>query len=74
MPLVVKPSAQEISASRLSWDNLQLATRAMHRDGLVVIEDVVPLEDLDLLNDKMCKDARYLESLGDNGPFNYNKG
>ncbi|KAF5509535.1 Kanamycin B dioxygenase [Colletotrichum fructicola] len=31
-------------------------------------------EDLDALNEKMVKDARYLQSLGEKGPFNYNLG
>ncbi|KAF4877202.1 Kanamycin B dioxygenase [Colletotrichum siamense] len=54
--------------------NLELAVRHLHADGLVVVEDVVPHKDLDALNEKMVKDARYLQSLGEKGPFNYNLG
>lgn len=54
--------------------NLELAARSLHVDGLVVVEDVVPHRDLDALNEKMVKDARYLQSLGAKGPFNYNQG
>lgn len=46
----------------------------MHEDGLVVVEDVVPHEHLDFLNRKMVHDAQVLQSRGENGPFNYNKG
>jgi hypothetical protein len=46
----------------------------MHRDGLVVVEDVVPHEDIDILNKKMIEDAHTLQARGDKGPFNYNKG
>jgi ectoine hydroxylase-related dioxygenase (phytanoyl-CoA dioxygenase family) len=46
----------------------------MHRDGLVIVEDVVPHQDIDLLNKKMTEDAHVLQARGDKGPFNYNKG
>jgi hypothetical protein len=46
----------------------------MHIDGLVVVEDVVPHHDIDLLNKKMIEDAQVLQARGDKGPFNYNKG
>jgi hypothetical protein len=46
----------------------------MHRDGLVVVEDVVPHQDIDILNKKMIEDAHTLQARGDKGPFNYNKG
>lgn len=54
--------------------NLELAVRDLHADGLVVVEGVVPDKDLGALNEKMVKDARYLQSLGEKGPFNYNQG
>lgn len=58
----------------MSWKNLELATRAFHRDGLVVLEDVIDHAKLDYLNEKMVEDARTLQSLGDASPYNYNKG
>jgi hypothetical protein len=41
---------------------------------LIVLEDVIEHEKLDFLNEKMVTDATYLQSLGDKGPYNYNKG
>lgn len=73
-PLVIRPSEAEVRNKSLASRNLELAVRSLHVDGLVVVEDVVPHEDLDALNEKMVKDARYLQSLGDKGPFNYNQG
>ncbi|KAF5581724.1 phytanoyl dioxygenase [Fusarium pseudocircinatum] len=71
---VVRPSAQEVKNWSLDSRNLEKAMRHMHRDGLVVVEDVVPHEDIDILNKKMIGDARTLQAWGDKGPFNYNKG
>ncbi|KAK2614640.1 hypothetical protein N8I77_001448 [Diaporthe amygdali] len=73
-PFIVRPSDVEVRNKLLGPRNLELAVRHLHADGLVVIEDVVPHKDLDALNEKMTKDARYLQSLGDKGPFNYNQG
>ena len=73
-PVAVKVSQNEIKNSNLSWKNLEIAVRSLHRDGLVVLEDVIEHTKLDRLNTKMVKDAQYLQSLGDAGPFNYNKG
>lgn len=73
-PAVVRPSASEIKNSRLDERSLEKAVRHIHQDGLVVIEDVVPHEDIDQLNTKMVEDARVLQNMGDKGPFNYNQG
>lgn len=74
LPLSVTPTPQELSDQRLSWRNLELATRALHRDGLVVIEDVIEHAKLDFLNHKMIQDALVLQSAGDQSPYNFNKG
>lgn len=74
LPLSVTPTEQERSTKRLSWRNLELAAWALHRDGLVVIEDAVDHAKLDFLNEKMAKDALVLQSAGDKSPYNYNKG
>ncbi len=74
LPICVKVSPHEVSRGTLSWKNLELATRAFHRDGLVVLEDVIDHAKLDYLNQKMVDDARTLQSLGDASPYNYNKG
>ncbi|KAL6365281.1 hypothetical protein LRP88_01267 [Fusarium phalaenopsidis] len=57
---VVQPSIKEINNMSLDSRNLEKAVRHMHRDGLVVVEDVVPHEHLDLLNKKMAEDANTL--------------
>lgn len=46
----------------------------LHRDGLVVVENAIPHDHLDLLNEKMVQDARMLQARGDDGPFNFNQG
>jgi hypothetical protein len=74
LPLSVKPSSDELSTNTLSWRNLQIASRALHRDGLVVLENVLDTARLDNLNEKMVQDARFLQAGGDKSPFNYNKG
>ncbi|KAL7793687.1 hypothetical protein V8C37DRAFT_415570 [Trichoderma ceciliae] len=73
-PAVVRPSASEMENARLDERSLEKAVRHIHQDGLVVIEDVVPHEDIDHLNTKMVHDARVLQNMGDKGPFNYNQG
>jgi hypothetical protein len=72
--VVVEPSALEIRNRALDDRNLEKAVRAVHEEGLVVIENVVPHDQLDILNEKMIRDARALQALGDKSPFNYNKG
>ncbi|KAF4471349.1 hypothetical protein FALBO_1740 [Fusarium albosuccineum] len=71
---VIQPSQKEVSNLALDSRNLEKAVRHMHRDGLVVVENVVPHEHLDLLNKKMVEDALTLQARGDKGPYNYNKG
>lgn len=73
-PHIVKPSLAEQQAKKLNARNLEQAVRHIHRDGLVVVEDVVPLADLEHLNQKMVQDARALQARGEDGPFNYNLG
>jgi hypothetical protein len=73
-PTAIKPSKDEISNGRLASRNLEKAIRCLHEDGLVIIEDAVPHEDLDRLNAKMVRDARTLQSRGKDMPFNYNVG
>jgi hypothetical protein len=73
-PVTVSVTSEEIAARKLGWHNLELATRALHRDGLVVLQDVIEHSRLDHLNKTMVDDALKLQALGDAGPFNYNKG
>lgn len=39
-----------------------------------MVEDIVPHDLIDLLNEKMVQDARTLQARGEDGPFNYNQG
>ncbi|KAG9962738.1 phytanoyl-CoA dioxygenase family protein, partial [Aureobasidium melanogenum] len=73
-PITVAVTSEELVAKKLGWHNLELATRALHRDGLVVLQDVIEHSKLDALNKTMVQDALKLQALGDDGPFNYNKG
>lgn len=72
-PISIKPSSNEIKNKVLDQRNLEIATRALVRDGLVVIEDMVPHDILDKLNSKMVSDAYELQAKKDS-PYNYNKG
>lgn len=73
-PLTIKPSRDEFSHGRLTSRNLEKAIRSLHEDGLVVIENAIPHDDLDHLNTKMVQDALHLQSRGKDMPFNYNVG
>ncbi|KAF1965334.1 phytanoyl-CoA dioxygenase family protein [Bimuria novae-zelandiae CBS 107.79] len=72
-PISIKPSATEIQNGALSQQNLEIATRALRRDGLVVLEDLIQHSTLDKLNKKMVEDTYELRSRKDS-PFNYHKG
>lgn len=74
LPYVIKPSLCEQKNQKLDSRNLEAAVRHVHRDGVVVVEDVVPLHEIDHLNHKMVQDAKVLQSRGEDGPFNYNLG
>lgn len=47
LPHTIKPSQHEIPTGRLGPRNLEVATSRLHEDGLVVISDIIPHEDLD---------------------------
>jgi hypothetical protein len=72
-PISVVPSNAEIQNGLLNQRNLEIAVRALARDGLVVLENMVDHATLDRLNAKMVEDAYELQSRKDS-PFNYNKG
>ncbi|KAF3044143.1 hypothetical protein E8E12_010351 [Didymella heteroderae] len=73
LPISIAVSAAEKGSGRLTQRNLEIATRALVRDGLVVLEDLVDHAVLDRLNEKMVQDAYELQSRKDS-PYNYNKG
>lgn len=72
-PISVIPSDAELKDGLLNQRNLEIAVRAIARDGLVVIEDMVDDTTLDSLNVKMVEDAYKLQA-SKNSPYNYNKG
>ncbi|KAH6882643.1 hypothetical protein BKA58DRAFT_407793 [Alternaria rosae] len=72
-PVSIVPSASEVKAGGLNQRNLEIATRALSRDGLVVLEDMIDHAVLDRLNKRMVQDALELQARKDS-PFNYNKG
>jgi hypothetical protein len=64
-PISITPSPAEIKAGALSQRHLEMAVRALVRDGLVVLEDMVDHAVLDRLNEKMVKDAYELQARKD---------
>ncbi|KAI1430896.1 hypothetical protein GGR50DRAFT_682496 [Xylaria sp. CBS 124048] len=73
-PLVIRVSDREVKNKKLNEQNLEIAVRGIHLDGLVVVENIMEKNDLDHLNKKMVEDARILQARGEDGPFNYNIG
>jgi hypothetical protein len=73
-PTSIRPSKSEIKSVRLSPQNLEIAIRSLYQDGLVVIEDVIPHDVLDRLNEKMVQDAYTLQARKADSPYNYNPG
>ena len=76
LPSVVEivPSADELAQACLGQRSVQSALEALHRDGIVVVKDVVDHTAIDRLNRHMMDDTRTLMDRGENGPFNYNLG
>lgn len=72
-PISVVPSERELQDGLLGQRNLEIAVRAIARDGLVVLENMVDDATLDSLNEKMVEDAYQLQA-SKNSPYNYNKG
>lgn len=64
-PIAITPSAAELTAGALSQRNLEIAVRALIRDGLVVLEDMIDHAVLDRLNEKMVQDAYELQGRKD---------
>lgn len=64
-PISIPVSAAEKSNGRLDQRNLEIATRALARDGLIILEDLIDHAVLDRLNEKMVKDAYELQSRKD---------
>ncbi|KAI9732734.1 MAG: hypothetical protein M1818_007468 [Claussenomyces sp. TS43310] len=73
-PVAVRVSGEELEAGKLSQRNLETAMRALHHDGLVVLEDIFNHANLDHLNERMVADARKLKALEDKSPYNFVRG
>ncbi|GAE00012.1 hypothetical protein PVAR5_8742 [Paecilomyces variotii No. 5] len=73
LPITLTPSRDEVDRLQLSSRNIEAAIRSLHKDGLVVIENVVDHPSLDALNEVMTRDAYALRDKPDS-PFNYNPG
>lgn len=56
-PKAVTPTAKERQAGVYSPRNLQTVLGALHRDGLVVLRDVIAKDHIDSLNDVMTEEA-----------------
>ncbi|GJD05659.1 Kanamycin B dioxygenase [Galdieria sulphuraria] len=67
----IEPTKEELKQQKLSEANLKKAVNAMEEDGIVVLNNVVDLQHLNLLNQKMLEDLKYLQSRKD-APENYN--
>lgn len=65
VPISIAVSAKEKSSGQLDQRNLEIATRALVRDGLVVLEDLLDHAVLDRLNEKMVQDAYELQGRKD---------
>ena len=52
-PISISVSKGEVESGELSQRNLEIATRALVRDGLVVLEDLIEHDVLDKLNEKV---------------------
>jgi hypothetical protein len=72
-PISIPISTTELQTGKLSQKNLEIAIRALKRDGLLVLEDLIPHDVLNKLNERMVADAYELQGRKDS-PFNYNRG
>lgn len=73
-PIAIKPTRFEVKAGKLSPQNLEIAIRALHEDGLIVVENIFDHMRLNKLNEKMVEDAYELQARKENSPYNYNRG
>jgi len=74
VPVSITPSSEELDEGKLTARNLEIAIRALHQDGLVIVCNVYHHEDLDNLNQVMVRDALKMAELGDEGPKNFHRG
>lgn len=56
-PVIVKPSPEEIAKGRFNDVNIKLFLSGMHRDGVVIIEDIIDPTHLDVINKFIAEDT-----------------
>lgn len=65
IPVKIKPSPQEVAKGRFNDANIKLFLSGMHRDGVVILEDVIDPAHLDKINDFMIQDTEKELEKGD---------
>ncbi len=73
MITIVEVSSEEVVAGRLTPEHFETAVSAMKRDGCVVLQDVIDLEHIRILREKMLEDVSLFTGR-ENAPFNFNRG
>jgi len=71
--VAIKPTPAEFAAQKLDSAHLAQAVAALETDGFVVLEDVVDLEHVAIIRDRMLEDVQLLVNRPD-APFNWVKG
>ena len=61
--VVVRLSDEERKVGRMELENVGKAIAAMHRDGIVVLENAVDTEHMDRLNDILSTEAEVMAKL-----------
>lgn len=62
-PTVVQLTDEERTTGELSLENLGIAISAMHRDGLVVLENAVDTAHMDTINGILVKEAEEMAKM-----------
>jgi ectoine hydroxylase-related dioxygenase (phytanoyl-CoA dioxygenase family) len=71
--LSIKITPEELRGGVMDPAHLEAAVKAVREDGYVVLEDVVNLEHIAVLRDRMLEDLEMILARPD-APFNWNKG
>jgi hypothetical protein len=62
-PSIVQLSDEERISGHITEENLAIAITALHRDGLVVLENAVDVEHVDQLNNLLSTEAEEMAKL-----------
>lgn len=71
--LTLPITAREVESRSLTPEHLNAAVEAVNTDGLVVLENIVSLDHLDILHEKLLADIAALQARKD-APYNWNQG